>query len=403
MSNIKAAFELRYDTYENWFSEKGRQVILKRGELGFCSVENDINPENLKPGVYFKVGNNADTYETLPWFKASWDVPEYIKADEEHFIDWINKALLDTENVVYYGVKEATCPWDASIVTGADIEFIYGSDVYEGTWVSIFGVVGTLKDGIYIPGSAFKTYGTTITSEYAMNITFTRSSLKEEILSYINTIKQVEETENYEVFSGAPITVENLSSVQITNPSSYNPVVVRWTQEQELDLTYSADKFLGTWKVTPEFYNTLSNFDATINVNFYTNGKFYTAIVCGGGQVGFKVSSTQDVVYNTSQKVLNNNYLYLTFGQSAKEKITNDFYVYIGAALEQHGEKTTLQKVVPAGFYTFPEDQSWSQYAKDMPEGEFAIKFKSKGEWYDGVLEKKGYKSIGNRNFYYLF
>jgi hypothetical protein len=79
MDNIKAILKMRYDTYENWFSTEKKEKVLEQGEIGFCLVEGE-NSENLQPGVYFKVGNNADTYETLPWFQTkAMDVPDYAK------------------------------------------------------------------------------------------------------------------------------------------------------------------------------------------------------------------------------------------------------------------------------------------------------------------------------------
>jgi hypothetical protein len=79
-----------------------------------------------------------------------------------------------------------------------------------------------------------------------------------------------------------------------------------------------------------------------------------------------------------------------------KEAIANDeFYVDIGYYLKEYGEKTTLQKTLSPGFYSFKENESYVQFANDMPEGEFHIKFKAKGELYDSTLKKTVSKYIG--------
>jgi hypothetical protein len=109
----------------------------------------------------------------------------------------------------------------------------------------------------------------------------------------------------------------------------------------------------------------------------------------------FESGDHTDLVYNNGN-IINSNYYYLTFGNSAKNTLENDdFYVTIGYYLKHYGKKTTLQKTVLPGFYSLKENESYVQFADDMPEGEFHIKFKAKGEIYDSTLKKTVSKYIG--------
>lgn len=504
MDNIKAILKMRYDTYENWFSTEKKDKVLEQGEIGFCLVEGE-NSENLKPGVYFKVGNNADTYETLPWFQArAIDVPDYAKQTETLFIDWVNKSLLDTDYVVQKGVTEIKCPIDPQVVTEAEVEFIYreegeasrhelylsylnsshmevsGSILTTQITSRYFRIIGNPRNswgfggdwevttlnsndekiiisrnesGLYeLPedyndiqfyhyATSFEYDGMTFSPEafvaidnvfvefvsagdqtvkiysgdsyihsctlkekwtlpkhhYSkvlhtepetyMNITWKRVSFKETIFNEIFTTQEVEYNEEYT----NNCSIDGNGTVTV---SSNEPMVVRWATEKTPDLSWKAEDFIGTWKLTDTFFENFVSTDFDISsIQFYSNGKYYTNISCNNNSLYFG----DDLVYYNNN-IMNVNYQYITIGESMKEVITNDeFYINLGYYLKQYGKKTTLQKTVLPGFYSFKENESYAQFADDMPEGEFHIKFKAKGQMHDSVLKKSRTKYIGTQ------
>lgn len=86
---IKARFQLRYDTYTNWFSEEGKKIVLLKGEAGVCIIsEAETSVAQLASGVYIKIGDGETSFEQLPWsnnsIQADWNqtevlMPDYIK------------------------------------------------------------------------------------------------------------------------------------------------------------------------------------------------------------------------------------------------------------------------------------------------------------------------------------
>lgn len=83
---LNTRIALRIDTFENWSktddATKGANLILKRGEIGFCEIPAQ-NPEaQTAPTVLFKVGDGVKKFSELNWASAlAADVYSWAKSD----------------------------------------------------------------------------------------------------------------------------------------------------------------------------------------------------------------------------------------------------------------------------------------------------------------------------------
>ena len=83
---LNTRIALRIDTFENWAktddASKGANLVLKRGEIGFCEIPAQ-NPEaQTAPTVLFKVGDGVKKFSELNWASAlAADVYSWAKSD----------------------------------------------------------------------------------------------------------------------------------------------------------------------------------------------------------------------------------------------------------------------------------------------------------------------------------
>ena len=90
---LNTRIQLKYDTYQNWTDDeimhKGANLVLKKGEVGFCEVPTGSSAATNAPTVLFKVGDGEHTFGQLKWASAlAADVYEWAKKTEAEFKDW---------------------------------------------------------------------------------------------------------------------------------------------------------------------------------------------------------------------------------------------------------------------------------------------------------------------------
>jgi hypothetical protein len=68
---INTRIALRIDTYENWTKDQpedsviGKNLVLKRGEIGFCEIASKDQGAQTAPTVLFKVGDGKSKFHEL--------------------------------------------------------------------------------------------------------------------------------------------------------------------------------------------------------------------------------------------------------------------------------------------------------------------------------------------------
>jgi hypothetical protein len=130
-----------------------------------------------------------------------------------------------------------------------------------------------------------------------MNVTWKRVSFKETIFNEIFTTQEVEYNEEYT----NNCSIDGNGTVTV---SSDEPMVVRWATEKTPDLSWKAEDFIGTWKLTNTFFENFASTDFNISsIKFYSNGKYYTNISCSDGSLYFG----DDLVYYNNN-IMNVNY-----------------------------------------------------------------------------------------------
>lgn len=82
--SLQARICSKYDTYENWSNMnttgRGGNLVLKRGEIGVCSVPNEADPAS--PTLLFKIGDGTTIFANLPWASGlSADVYDWAKTE----------------------------------------------------------------------------------------------------------------------------------------------------------------------------------------------------------------------------------------------------------------------------------------------------------------------------------
>lgn len=82
---LDTRIQLKYDSYENWSNNqlgegKGANLILKKGEVGFCEIPSGNANATTAPTVLFKVGDGTTPFSGLKWASAlAADVYEWAK------------------------------------------------------------------------------------------------------------------------------------------------------------------------------------------------------------------------------------------------------------------------------------------------------------------------------------
>ncbi len=100
IKKLNTRITLKYDSYANWTSAPGKDLVLFKGEVGICEIPSVNKDSHIAPTVIFKVGTGAKypeghekageyiTFEDLPWASArAADVYSWAKASAVKLID----------------------------------------------------------------------------------------------------------------------------------------------------------------------------------------------------------------------------------------------------------------------------------------------------------------------------
>ena len=107
--NLLTRISLKIDTWANWSNEsvagQGANLVLKRGEVGFVQIGNDIPPITGTDGtalitnpntVMFKVGDGVTAFKNLSWSSAlAADVYDWAKKPQDEFETYIKQLISD--------------------------------------------------------------------------------------------------------------------------------------------------------------------------------------------------------------------------------------------------------------------------------------------------------------------
>lgn len=129
---LQTRISLKYDTYANWTNtskaDAGANLVLKKGEVGFCEIPAGNATATNAPTVLFKVGDGTRKFSELNWASAlAADVHAWAKKSEAEFLTWV-KGLVPIE-VIDNGtgkfVTDVTATSDANghhiTITRADV------------------------------------------------------------------------------------------------------------------------------------------------------------------------------------------------------------------------------------------------------------------------------------------
>ena len=79
---LQTRLALKYDTYANWTTGTGKDLVLLRGEIGICEIPASTGGVQTAPTVLFKVGNGTSPFKDLKWVSAlAADVYNWAKAE----------------------------------------------------------------------------------------------------------------------------------------------------------------------------------------------------------------------------------------------------------------------------------------------------------------------------------
>lgn len=89
---IQTRLSLKIDTYANWTSlsepGKGGNLVLNKGEVGFCEIPSGNTAATTAPTVLFKVGDGTHKFSELNWASAlAADVYDWAKQNENDFVN----------------------------------------------------------------------------------------------------------------------------------------------------------------------------------------------------------------------------------------------------------------------------------------------------------------------------
>lgn len=98
---LQTRISLKYDTYANWTNtsktDAGANLVLKKGEVGFCEIPAGNATATNAPTVLFKVGDGTRKFSELNWASAlAADVHAWAKKSEAEFLAWV-KGLVPIE------------------------------------------------------------------------------------------------------------------------------------------------------------------------------------------------------------------------------------------------------------------------------------------------------------------
>lgn len=87
IKELQTRLALKYDSYANWTDDTkeglGANLVLLKGELGICAIEDKAQGAQTAPTVLFKVGDGTSPFKSLKWASAlAADVYAWAKASD---------------------------------------------------------------------------------------------------------------------------------------------------------------------------------------------------------------------------------------------------------------------------------------------------------------------------------
>lgn len=158
IKTLQTRIALKYDSYLNWTSAPGKDLVLLKGEIGICEIPSGNTTATTAPTVLFKVGDGTNTFEKLRWASAlAADVHGWAKASdvivEGKTIKFVGGAVDEkgdpTDKVITLNfvtpdeVKAITDPLSERV---ADLEAALGVD--GGSENSVSARLDTIEDAI---------------------------------------------------------------------------------------------------------------------------------------------------------------------------------------------------------------------------------------------------------------
>ena len=103
IKTLQTRIALKHDTWANWHDEtkenQGANLVLLKGEIGFCEVPSGNSEATTAPTVLFKVGDGTTPFKTLKWASAlAADVYGWAKASD---------VVLEGKSIKFVGAKDA--------------------------------------------------------------------------------------------------------------------------------------------------------------------------------------------------------------------------------------------------------------------------------------------------------
>ena len=101
IKTLQTRSALKHDTWANWHDEskenQGANLVLLKGEIGFCEIPADNSAATTAPTVLFKVGDGTTPFKTLKWASAlAADVYGWAKASD---------VVLEGKSIKFVGAK----------------------------------------------------------------------------------------------------------------------------------------------------------------------------------------------------------------------------------------------------------------------------------------------------------
>lgn len=154
VKTLKTRIALKYDSYTNWTTSPGKDLVLLKGEIGICEIPN-TEPSNKEattaPTVLFKIGDGEKKFSELNWASAkaadvfNWakaQTVEYNTTDKKIYFKDATNTTVHSIDLTSLATTATTNALDARITALA--ESIGSGEGSDGT--SLSGQISTLTD-----------------------------------------------------------------------------------------------------------------------------------------------------------------------------------------------------------------------------------------------------------------
>lgn len=233
---LETRIGLKYDSYANWSDAtkgegKGANLVLKRGEVGFCYITEPKETAGEKngaattaPTVLFKVGDGTHKFYELKWVSAlAADVYDWAKKSETEFLAWV-KSLVPIEiidNGTGKFVTDVTATNDENghhiTITRSDVALADITDKQNIALSADLGTVSTLTTTAKTAVGAINEHDAEIG-----NLASLSTENKSDLVTAINEVRQAVEVGG----TGSVVTVRKDNENKYTVRQGNNDVAV---------------------------------------------------------------------------------------------------------------------------------------------------------------------------------